>query len=60
MGISLSINRFLSKKCVLSVICTRGKHSDRQGEVDGVGCAAAGGTKEGVEVKWECVSVGVR
>ena len=29
--------------------------SDRQGEVDGVGGAAAGGTKEGVEVKWECV-----
>lgn len=26
-----------------------------QRDVDGVGGAAAGGTKEGVEVKWECV-----
>ena len=34
--------------------------SDRQGEMDGVGGAAAGRTKECVEVKWECVSVGVR
>jgi len=34
--------------------------SDRQGEMDGVGGAGAGGAEEGIEVKWECVSAGMR
>lgn len=52
--------RFLSIICVFYWNLPTNKRSDRQGEVDGVGGAAAGGTEEGVEVEWECVSVGVR
>ena len=52
--------RFLSIICDSYWNLPASKRSDRQGKVGGVGGAGAGGAEEGVEVKWECVSVVLR
>ncbi len=49
---------FSQKTCFFIGTYPRGRRSDRQGEVDGVGGAGVGGAEEGVEV--ERVGVGLR
>lgn len=49
------LNSLIVKYGIWRLTCLFG-----QRDVDGVGGARAGGAEESVEVKWDCVSVGLR